>query len=137
SGDILIITVNSRTPEAAVPFNLPLLPSNNTNSYTFSGGSNVSYGVSIQNYLVDNQGYIQFPILGKLKVIGKTKNEVTTMLFDAIHPEYIKDEPIVLVRMGNFKISVLGEVNRPGSYVIDNERISIVEALSLAGDLTV
>ncbi len=137
SGDLLIITVNSRTPEAAVPFNLPLLPSNNTNSYTFSGGNNVSSGVSVQNYLVDNQGYIQFPILGKLKVLGKTKNEVTDLLFNAIHPEYIKDEPIVLVRFCNFKVSVLGEVNRPGSYLVDNERISIVEALSLAGDLTV
>lgn len=137
TGDLLMITVNSRTPEAAVPFNLPLLPSNNTNSYTFSGGNNVSYGVSIQNYLVDHQGYIQFPILGKLKVLGKTKNEVTEMIFNAIHPEYIKDDPIVLVRFGNFKISVLGEVNKPGSYVVDNERISVVEALSMAGDLTV
>ena len=91
----------------------------------------------MQNYLVDNQGYIQFPILGKLKVLGKTKNEVTDLLFNAIHPEYIKDEPIVLVRFCNFKVSVLGEVNRPGSYLVDNERISIVEALSLAGDLTV
>ena len=137
AGDLLMITVNSRTPEAALPFNLPLLPSSNTASYTFSGGSNVSYGVSIQNYLVDTEGFIVFPILGKMHVVGKTRNEVMDLILDAVHPEYIKDEPIVMVRLANFKISVLGEVLRPGNYPIDNERISIVEALSLAGDLTV
>jgi len=136
-GDLLIITVNARTPEAAYPFNLPLLPSINLNSYSFSGGNNVSQGVSVQNYLVDTEGFIIFPVLGKIHVLGKTKNQVMEHIYNEIHPEYIKDEPIVLVRFGNFKVSVLGEVTRPGTFAIDNERISVVEAISLAGDLTV
>ncbi len=136
-GDLLIITVNSRTPEAAMPFNLPLLPSVNINSYSFSGGANVSSGVSVQNYLVDTEGNIMFPVLGKIHVLGKTKNQVMEIIYNAIHPEYIKDEPTVLVRFGNYKISVIGEVNRPGNFFIDNERVSVIEALALAGDLTV
>ncbi len=136
-GDLLIITVNSRTPEAALPFNLPLLPSMNANSYSFSGGTNVSYGLSVQNYLVDTEGFITFPVLGKIQVEGKTKNDLMSLIFNAIYPEYIKDEPIVLVRFGNYKVSVLGEVNRPGNFSIDNERISVIEAIALAGDLTV
>jgi polysaccharide export outer membrane protein len=135
--DLLIITVNSSTPEAAVPFNLPLMPSSSATSYTFSGGSNVSYGVSMQNYLVDSEGFIVFPVLGKVNVLGKTRNEVMETIYNAIHPEYIKEKPIVLVRFGSFKVSVLGEVHRPGSYPIDNERITVLEALALAGDLTV
>lgn len=137
AGDLLIITVNSRTPEAALPFNLPLLPSMNLNSYSFSGGTNVSHGLSVQNFLVDTEGNIVFPVLGTINVLGKTKNEVMKDIYNSIYPEYIKDEPIVLVRFANYKVSVLGEVNRPGNFSIDNERISVVEALALAGDLTV
>ena len=135
--DLLIITVNSSTPEAAIPFNLPLMPTSSATSYSFSRGNNVSYGVSMQNYLVDSDGFIVFPVLGKINVLGKTRNEVMELIYDAIHPQYIKEKPTVIVRFGSFKVSVLGEVNTPGSFPIDNERLSVLEALALAGDLTV
>lgn len=138
-GDVLMITVNTNNPEASVPFNIPLIPSGGDASkrYNLGGGSNISYGLSMQNFLVDTEGVITYPVLGELKVAGLTKRQLSDVIKESIYPKYITEEPIVLIRFGNFKVSVLGEVMRPGSFVIDNEKVSILEALALAGDMTI
>jgi polysaccharide biosynthesis/export protein len=137
-GDLLIITVNSTTPEAALPFNLPLVPGGESmNSYTIGSGTSMSGGQTLQNYLVETNGSITFPILGRISVLGMTKNELIETLKNKIYPYYIKEEPIINIRYANFKVSVLGEVNSPGVREIKNERINILEALAMAGDLTI
>jgi polysaccharide export outer membrane protein len=87
---------------------------------------------------VDNDGNISFPILGTLRVAGLTKREAEQMIEQKIRP-YMSDveNPIVTVRMSSYSISVLGEVSRPGSYQVAREKISILEALAQAGDLTI
>lgn len=138
-GDVLLITVNTNNPEAAVPFNIPLIPSGGDASkrYNLGGGANISYGLSMQNFLVDADGEITYPVIGTLKAAGMTKKQLSETIKKSIYPQYITEEPIVLIRYGNFKIAILGEVMRPGSFVIDNEKISILEALAMAGDMTI
>ena len=137
-GDLLMITVNTTTPEAAVPFNLPLVPSGES-SRSYAGGkdSYLSYGLGMQNYLVDAEGNLHLPVIGKIKAAGMTKIALTQTIKEAIFPRYLTEEPIILIRFVNFEVSVLGEVLRPGSFVIDNEKISLFEALALAGDMTI
>ncbi len=135
-GDLLIITVNSSVPESSVPFNLPLIPTGEgMNSYSI--GTQMSSAGGLQNYLVDIEGYINFPVLGKLKVAGLSKTELLNKLKSGIYPKYIKEEPVITLRYANYKVSVLGEVNRPNAYNINNEKISVFEAIAMAGDLSI
>lgn len=128
--DLLTITVNTFDKEASLPFNL-MYPSSSLNGYSNSVGENV-----MQKYLVDNDGSIDFPVLGRVKVSGMTKKEVESYLRGRLSA-YLKEEPLVNVRMVNYKISVIGEVARPNTYTITNEKVNILEALALAGDLTI
>lgn len=131
--DILTITVNTVNPEAAAPFNL-IVRNTLTNTSSTIGTS----GGSLQTYLVDNKGCIEFPVLGSLEVGGLTKSLCERMIHDKIMPYLNASEnPVVTVRMSNYKISVLGEVNRPGMFTVGNEKINIFEALAQAGDLTI
>ena len=91
---------------------------------------------SLQQYLVDNQGEIDFPVLGRLKVSGLTKNQAEGLIREKLIP-YLKETPVVTVRMVNYKISVLGEVTRPGTFTVTNEKVNVLEALAMAGDMTV
>jgi polysaccharide biosynthesis/export protein len=91
---------------------------------------------TLQQYLVNNKGEIDFPVIGRLKVGGLTKNEAEDLIREQLQP-YLKESPIVTVRMANYKISVLGEVNRPGTFTVGNEKVNILEALAMAGDMTV
>lgn len=135
-GDLLIITVNSSVPESSIPFNLPLIPTGEgINAYAI--GTQMSNGGGLQNYLVDNQGFINFPVLGLLKVAGLNKAQLLDLLNTSIYPKYIKEQPVITLRFANFKISVLGEVNRPSVFTINNEKVSILEAIALAGDLSI
>lgn len=130
--DILSITVSTSNPEAAKPFNLsvPTMFSSSNNSLNTNG--------NLQSYLVDNEGCIDFPIVGTLQVGGLTKSDCEELIRAKILPYLNKNEnPIVTVRMTNYKISVLGEVNRPGMFTVSNEKINILEALAQAGDLTI
>ncbi len=130
--DQLTITVSTTNPEAAVPFNLtiPTVTNMNTRS-TYSQPT-------LQTYLVDNAGYIQFPIVGSLKVGGLTKSEAEQLIQTKIrHYMNAEETPIVTVRMSSYSISVLGEVQRPGTFMVGREKISILEALAQAGDLTI
>jgi polysaccharide export outer membrane protein len=89
-------------------------------------------------YLVDTEGCINFPIIGRLQVAGLTKRQCERMIQDKIRPFLAESEnPIVTVRMSSYSISVLGEVARPGSYMVSREEINIFEALAQAGDLTI
>jgi polysaccharide export outer membrane protein len=137
AGDLLTITVNSNVPEAAAPFNLPLIPGGESMKNYSIGNSTISGGGGLQNYLVDHEGNVVFPIIGKIHAAGMTKSELAEKIKSSISPAYIKEEPIVLIRYANYRISVLGEVARPGMLSVNNERLSIFEAISMAGDLTV
>ncbi|WP_323788841.1 polysaccharide biosynthesis/export family protein [Psychroserpens sp.] len=131
TNDILTIDVSSIEPAAVMPFNLsPVSYSNTTN-----GSLNANGNALRQTYLVDPQGNIEFPVLGTLKIGGLTRAEATQMLKDQLR-EYVTDA-IVNIRLVNFTVTVLGAVNRPGTYTIQDERISLSEALGLAGDLTI
>ena len=130
--DVLTITVNTVNPDAAAPFNLSV-------PTAFNNQTRSTYSQPIlQTYLVDNNGTIEFPVLGNLKVGGLTKSGCEKLIHDKIMP-YLnaKENPVVTVRMANYKISVLGEVNRPGMFTVSNEKINIFEALAQAGDLTI
>ena len=130
--DQLTTTVSTTNPDAAVPFNLTIPTPYNTNTRsTYSQAM-------LQSYLVDNAGYIQFPIVGALKVGGLTKSEAEQLIQTKIkHYMNAEETPIVTVRMSSYSISVLGEVARPGTFMVSREKISILEALAQAGDLTI
>ncbi len=130
--DQITISVNTTAPEASLPFNLLL-----QNTYTQGRSLSGSYGV-LMPYLVDNEGYINFPIVGKLKVGGLTKSEAENLVAEKIKPYMAEDQkPVVTVTMASYSVSVLGEVNRPGSFQVSREKITLLEALAQAGDLTI
>ena len=131
--DLLTIVVSCTSPELAVPFNLTVA---SPASVATTGNSQLTVQPVLQPYLVDNGGKINFPVLGELKVGGLTKREAEQLIIDKLKP-YIKETPIVTVRMVNYKISVLGEVTRPGTFTISNEKVNLLEALAMAGDMTV
>lgn len=127
--DQLSITVLGTDPNAVAIFNMPLA------SYLTPGETRINATPVLHTYLVDSRGEIDFPVLGKIQVAGKTRNEVTDMMTEKI-AAYVKS-PIVTIQIRNFKISVLGEVNRPGTVNVPNERLSILDAIGMAGDLTI
>lgn len=130
--DLLSITINTTDPQAATPFNLTVQTPLNAALTNI----NTTTQPSLQQYLVNNAGEIDFPVLGTLKVGGLTKDEAETLIREKLKP-YLKEDPIVTVRMANYKISVLGEVARPGSFTISNEKVNVLEALAMAGDMTI
>ena len=127
--DLLAIIVNSKDPELALPFNMPLV------SYQI-GGQNVSQQ-RLVGYLVNQDGNIDFPILGEIHVEGLTRMQVTELIKKRLIEEELIKDPIVTVQFLNFKVSVIGEVGRPGTFDISGDRITLLEALSMAGDLTI
>ena len=130
--DQLTITVSTTNDEAATPFNLTV-----PTPYTVNSRSTYSQAM-LQTYLVDNAGNINFPILGSIHVGGLTKSQAEKMIQDQIKPFMAEAEnPIVTVRMPGYQISVIGEVARPGTFTVSREKISILEALAQAGDLTI
>lgn len=130
--DQLTISVNTVNPEASLPYNLLL-----QNSYT-QGRILSTTGGTLMPYLVDNEGYINFPVVGRLKVSGLTKSECENMILEKIRPYMAETEnPVVTVRMSSYSVSVIGEVARPGSFQVAREKITILEALAQAGDLTI
>lgn len=127
--DLLTITVHCSEPELAAPFNL--------NGSLQSPATTGSTGnTPQQTYLVDNNGDIDFPILGKLHLGGLTKGAAETVICERLKA-FLKEEPIVNVRMVNYKFSVLGEVGKPNTFTVANEKVNVFEALAMAGDMTV
>ncbi len=130
--DLLSIVVSAYDLNAVRPFNLisETRPATSM-SETFSNNSNAQQ----QAYLTAEDGTIDFPVLGNIKVAGLSRTELNLMLTKRIS-EYVKD-PIVTIRILNFKVSLLGEVNRPGTYNYEGERLTLPAALGLAGDMTI
>ena len=121
--DLIGIYVSSLNPETSAPFNL------------FRGDPSSSSRAEQVDYLVDQAGEIDFPVIGKLKVVGLSPDELRILLRDRLS-EYLKD-PIINIGLRNFTVTVLGNVNRPGTYPVSGEQITILEAIGLAGDLAI
>ncbi len=126
--DLLTINVSALNPEAVAPFNQPVIARPSTNG-------TVQTAQQLQTYLVSVDGTVEFPLIGSIKLAGLTRTEATDHLKELLN-EYVKN-PIVNIRILNFKVSVLGEVGRPGTFNIEDERITVLEALGLAGDMTI
>ncbi|MCF0062709.1 polysaccharide biosynthesis/export family protein [Dyadobacter chenwenxiniae] len=131
SSDILSIIVGSLNAEANEVFNTPNLFTTSSTNYSNIGGSRLQP----LGYLVDMEGDIEIPLIGKMRVSGLTTSQAADSIRIRLQ-NYLK-EPSVIVRNLNFKISVLGEVKLPAVYVIPDEKITLPEVLSLAGDLTI
>lgn len=129
--DLLTITVNTTDPQAAAPFNLTT-----QTPYNIAQSNSVTTQATLQQYLVDNDGNVNFPVLGTLHLEGLTKNQAEELITGKLGT-YLKEKPVVTVRMVNYKISVMGEVARPGTFTVSNEKINVLEALAMAGDLTI
>ncbi|MCH5346498.1 MAG: polysaccharide biosynthesis/export family protein [Muribaculaceae bacterium] len=137
-GDLLNILVTSTNMQAALLFNKGVMADAEGNVRSVSPNVTSSQNVDetqTNNYLVNSEGYIDFPILGKVHVAGLTKNQVIEKLQHEIWPEYMKEMPSIDVRVSNFRVSVIGEVQRPGVVRAPNERLNLFEALAMVGDL--
>lgn len=121
--DLVSINVSTLDPEASAPFNL------------FRGAEEGGIRPEQVNYLVDKNGEIDFPVIGKVKIEGLSPSETRELLREKLK-DYLKD-PIINIRIRNFTVTVLGSVNRPGTYPINGEQITIMEALGYAGDINI
>lgn len=130
--DLLSIMVNSKDPELVQMLNMPMVAHQISNVSGYAATQQRVLG-----YLVDKSGNIEFPQLGKLYVKGLTRFELADLVKRQLISKGLVNDPIVTVQFLNFKISVIGEVQRPGSYDVVSDRITIFDALSRAGDLTI
>jgi polysaccharide export outer membrane protein len=128
--DLLSINVSSLDPQATAVFNLPNLP-------TTANGQVASNITQASGYLVNQEGVIRFPMLGEIRAQGKTKKQLEEEISQKLSDKKLLFEPIVNIRYLNFRVTVLGEVARPGVIPVPSEQISILEAIGAAGDLTV
>lgn len=126
--DILSISVSSLNPESNVLFNNVILPT------TANSGQVIAATKVNEGYLVDKSGFINFPVIGKVMVAGLTKEQAIEKMTNEIKV-HVKN-PIINVRFINFKVTVIGEVNKPSTFTIDTEKVNVLEALGLAGDMT-
>ncbi|MBQ6081111.1 MAG: polysaccharide biosynthesis/export family protein [Bacteroidales bacterium] len=138
--DQISIIVNSRDPQVTAMFNLPYYSNRIGQTQSMSdamtsGGASSSQGMS--GYTVDSQGYIDFPVLGLIQVGGLTREEVTEKIKEELLDSRQIKDPVVTVEFMNLGFAVLGEVTRPGRYKIDRDRFTVLDALALAGDLTI
>lgn len=128
--DILTILVSTTDPAASAPFYRRIGQE--------KGSQPIQQGMQnaeLLDYLVDNDGQIDFPVLGKIKVSGMTTRECEAVIREKLK-SYLNEVPNVTVRSSNYKFSVLGEVNRPGTYTVKDEKVTIFEAIAQAGDMT-
>lgn len=135
-GDLLSITVVSTEPEASRIYNL-ITPQLQRETLTMTIGNQIYSQPALQGYLVDKDGNINFPVIGNIYVKNMTKKELENYILEQLKPAFTKELPIVTIRIHNYTISVLGEVNSPGNFIIPNERLTIFEGLALANDMTI
>lgn len=130
--DQISIVVSSKDPQLAALFNLTRV------QYRagFADLSGTNNG-EVSGYTLDEEGTIDFPVLGRLKVAGMTKSQIAALIKQKLMEENLVNDPVVTVDFMNLYFSVLGEVKNPGKYSITKDRISLLEALSMAGDLTI
>lgn len=131
--DLLSISVVSSDPEASRIYNL-IVPE--VSDPTVLKSSLLSQP-SLQSYLVDNRGNINFPVFGKIKVAGLSSQQLEEFLKKELAPAFSKEIPIVTIRIINYTVNVLGEVYKPGKYQTNNDRLTIFDGLALAGDMTI
>lgn len=132
--DLMTISVNCSQPEVAVPFNLTV---SSSSSAKLSADTYATSQPTLQIYQVDNNGDINFPVIGKMHVVGMTKGELEDFVTEKLK-DYIQDEiPTVIVRLIDYKYTVMGEVARAGQYTSGSNKVSILEALAQAGDMTI
>lgn len=131
--DRLTVTINSKDPELAAPFNAASSYNslNGLSSYSSSSNGN------LQILTVDKEGKIQLPIIGEIDCDGLTRNELAKKIENTIRENGMVHDPIVIIQFAEVKFSVLGEVARPGQFSITKDRISLFDALAMAGDLTI
>lgn len=129
-GDKLSILVSSRTPELSNLFNLAV-------PYRYIGSSSSSAQSQSAYYTIDNYGDIDFPILGKIHVAGMTRQEISSLVKDRLIQEDLLKDAVVTVEFANLSFSVMGEVNAQGKYNIEKDQVTLLEALSMAKDLTI
>ena len=129
--DILSIMVSSPNPEATAMFN-PQVTSGSSYNQSLSTDQASNTG-----YLVNSQGFIQFPILGNIKAEGLTKTNLEESIMKTLLQRALLRDPVVSIRFLNFRVTVLGEVNKPSVVTMPNEKLSLLEALGLAGDITI
>lgn len=138
--DQISVIVNTRVPEVTAMFNMPYYTNRigETQSLTSSAGSNYTLSANnISGYTLDAEGNIDFPVLGKVNLLGKTREEAASHIKDLIVASKQTKDAVVTVEFMNLGFSVIGEVARPGRYKIDRDRFTLFDALSLAGDLTI
>ena len=130
--DMLSIVVSSRNPELVAMFNLPLV--------NYMAGSEIVSSAGQQRlmgYVVDNEGNIDFPVLGPISVAGLTRWELSELIKNNLLNGGFLTDAVVTVEFMNFKVSVIGEVNSPGTFTINGDKVTILQAISLARDLTI
>ena len=130
--DLLTIAVVTSDQETSRPFNLF------ANMPTVNGGGSGTVNSTVQQYLVNNDGEINFPVVGKLHVVGLTNSECEKLIFDKVKPYFSENEnPVVTVRLSSYRVVIAGAVKSPGVVPVTNEKMSIMEAIAQAGDLTI
>ncbi|SFL31813.1 polysaccharide export outer membrane protein [Porphyromonadaceae bacterium KH3CP3RA] len=132
--DKISIVVNSKDAELSNLFNLPIVSHRIGMS---SGVSQSSGSQQISGYTVDEQGDIDFPVVGKVHVEGLTRTEIAAHIKHTLITGDLVKDPVVTVEFMNLSFSVLGEVNRPGRFAIDRDRMTLLDAIGMAGDLTI
>lgn len=133
--DKISILVNTRDAQLTDMFNLPIMSRQLGNSSSSMNRSTTSNGLS--GYTVDPEGKIDFPVLGKIEVAGKNRTEIAAYIKEQLESNNLVKDPIVTVEYMSLGISVLGEVNSPGRYSIDREKVTLLDAIAMAGDLTI
>lgn len=134
--DKISIIVNSRDPQLTDLFNLPYV-SRQLGQTLRSVTSTYGQSQGVSGYTVDSEGNIDFPVLGKIHVEGMTREEIGRYIKDELVGQDLVKDPVVTVEFMNLTVSVMGEVAKPGRYAIERDRITILDALSMAGDLTI
>lgn len=129
--DQISILVSSKDPQLAALFNLPRV------QYRVGGTDVQNNNGDVAGYTLDTEGYIDFPVLGRIYVAGMTKSEIASYIKKRLMDENLINDPVVTVEFMNLYYSILGEVNSPGKYMITKDQITLLEALSMAGDLTI
>lgn len=130
--DKISVLVNSRDPLLSNLFNLPYVT-----RQLGAIDNRSSYSQGLSGYTVDTEGNIDFPVLGKVHVAGLTRSEIAAKIKGELEGQNLVKDPVVTVEFLNLTVSVLGEVQRPGRFSIDKDRVTILDAISMAGDLTI
>lgn len=132
-GDKISIVVNSKNPELAEMFNLPVM----THRIGQPMNSSYNYNQQMSSYTVDSDGNIDFPVLGTIHVAGMKREDISSGIKNELVRSDLVKDAVVIVEFMNMGVSVMGEVNKPGRFELDRDYLTLLDALSLAGDLTI